>query len=163
VIRTIRDKVGENPGLFYHPKIIEKVVEEYNNTPHSAFSNEFTPKEVQMHKDLEEIYIRENMKRLEEVKVMQEEAGFFLYKPGNILLVHVDNAKNERMLKKKRRVFNHLAVFIEYDHGNVVCQVLMKTDVLKTFEKPITIPTYFTKYLAPSFNRVPKQFLSLVF
>jgi hypothetical protein len=58
VIRTIRDKIGENPELFYKPEIMVQVVDEYNNTPHSAFNNEFTPKEVQMHKDLEEYYIR---------------------------------------------------------------------------------------------------------
>jgi hypothetical protein len=53
VIRTIRDKIGENPNLIFDPKIMAKVVEEYNNTPHNALDNEFTPKQVQMHKDLD--------------------------------------------------------------------------------------------------------------
>jgi hypothetical protein len=64
VIRTIRDKIGENPELFYKLDVITKAVEEYNNTPLSAFNYEPTPKEVQMHKDLEEFYIRENLKGL---------------------------------------------------------------------------------------------------
>jgi hypothetical protein len=33
VIRTIRDKIGENSELFYKPEIVARVVEEYNNTP----------------------------------------------------------------------------------------------------------------------------------
>jgi hypothetical protein len=123
VIRTISDKIGENTELFYK-EIIQKAVEEYNNTRHSAFNNEYTPKEVQMHKDLEEYYIRENLKRLEEVKHQQNIEGLFFYKPGDILLIHLDNSKNIDKLNKKRRVFNRLATFLDYNHGNVVCQVL---------------------------------------
>jgi hypothetical protein len=101
VIRTIRDKIGENPELFYKPEIIARAVEEYNNTPHSAFNNEFTPKEVQMHKDLEEYYIIENLKRLDEVKQLQNIEGLFFYKPDDILLIHIDNAKNTERLNKR--------------------------------------------------------------
>jgi hypothetical protein len=52
VIRTIRDKISENSELFYKPEVIAQVVEEYNNTPHSAFNNEYSPKEVHMHKKI---------------------------------------------------------------------------------------------------------------
>jgi hypothetical protein len=76
VIRTIRDKIEENPENFYKPELMQ-LVEEYNNTPHSAFDHEYTPKEVQMHKDLEEYYIRENIRRLNEIKQLQYMEGFF--------------------------------------------------------------------------------------
>jgi hypothetical protein len=71
VIRTISDNFGENQMLFYKPNIVNGAVDDYNNTPHAAFNNEFTPKEVQMHKDLEEYYIRKNMQRLDEVKQLK--------------------------------------------------------------------------------------------
>jgi hypothetical protein len=166
VIRTIRDKIGKNPGFFYKPSIIAKAVEEYNNSPHSAFNHEFTPKEVQIHKDLEEYYIRENLRRIDEVKHLQKIEGHFFYKPGDILLVHIDNAKNADKLNKKRRIFNRLATFLAYDHGNVVCQVLYKNDQLhpnKLYKRPITPPNYYTKYLANSFKEIPKLYLSLYF
>jgi hypothetical protein len=54
-----------------------------------------------MHKDLEEYYIRENLKRLDEVKQLQNVEGLFFYKPGDILLIHIDNAKNAEKLNKR--------------------------------------------------------------
>jgi hypothetical protein len=166
VIRIIRDKIGENPELFYKPEVIARAVEEYNNAPHSAFNNEFTPKKVQIHKDLKEYFIKENLKKLDEVKQLQNIEGLFFYKPGDILLIHIDNAKNAEKLNKKRRTFNRLATFLSYNHGNVVCQVLFKNDILRsknTYEKPITLPIFYTKYLAKSFKEIPKPYLNLIF
>jgi hypothetical protein len=98
-----------------------------------------------MHKDLEEYYIRENMRRLDEVKQLQFAEGLFFYRPGDLLLIHVDTSKTEMKLAKTRRAFNRLASFLGYDHGNVVCQVLFKkAPRSKTFEKPITITICYT-------------------
>jgi hypothetical protein len=135
VIRTIRDKLGEDPIKFYEPENIQKAVDEYNNSRHTAFNHEYTPKEVQMHKDLEEYYIRENMNRAEEVKSMQISEGLFLYKPGNILLIHLNFSKTKDKLNKTRRTFNRLAEFLNYDHGNVVCQVIRKTNHMDEGER----------------------------
>jgi hypothetical protein len=77
-----------------------------------------------MNKELEEYFIREQLYRLEEIKKLQAEEGFFLYKPGNVLLVHIDNSKTSKRFAKKRRVFSRLVVFIDYEHGNVVCKIL---------------------------------------
>jgi hypothetical protein len=163
VIRTIRDKVGENHMMFYRFDIVKGAVDEYD-TPHSAFNYEFTPKEVQMHKDLEEYYIRENMRRLDEVKVLQFTEGLLFYRPGDILLIHVDFKKTDQKLAKTRRTFNHLATFLGYDHGNIVCKVIYKTTLKsRIFENTITIPIYYTKFVAESFKEITKPYLKLYF
>jgi hypothetical protein len=168
VIRTIRDKLGENPVQFYEPENIQKAVNEYNNSRHAAFNHEYTPREVQMHKDLEEYYIRENMNRAEEVKLMQSVEGLFLYKPGDVLLIHHDFSKTADKLNKTRRTFNRLAEFLGYDHGNVVCRVLRRTshmneDEKKEVNKTIVIPIFYTKFLANSLKETPKEYKSLIF
>jgi hypothetical protein len=164
VIRTIRDKVGENHMMFDRFDIVKRAVDEHNNTPHSAFNQEFTPKEVQMHKDLEEYYIRENMRRLDEVKVLQFTEGLLFYRPGDILLIHVDFKKTAQKLAKTRKTFNHLATFLGYDHKNIVYQVIYKTSLKsRIFENPITIPIYYTKFVAESFKEIPKPYLKLYF
>jgi hypothetical protein len=63
-----------------------------------------------MNKDLEEYYIREQLHRLEEVKKLQDEEGFFLYKPGHVLLIHIDNSKTQKRFSKKRRAFSSLGI-----------------------------------------------------
>jgi hypothetical protein len=167
-IRTIRDIVGENQDLLYDPKNMTKVVAVYNTRPHAAFDYRFTPKQAQLNPDIEEFYIRENMKRCEEVTQLQREAGLFEYKPGNILLIHLDKAKTSDMFNKKRRAFNELAMFVGYQNGNVVCRLLkrgMQGRVvgLTNKEAQIMLPIYYTKYVAPSLSELPKKFLSLIF
>jgi hypothetical protein len=88
--------------------------------------------------------------------------GLFFYKPGDILLIHIDNVKNAEWLNKKRRTFNRLATFLGYDHGNVVCQVLYN-NILRsknTYDRPITIPIFYTKYIARSFKDTEAFFKS---
>jgi hypothetical protein len=113
-----------------------------------------------MNKDLEEYFIREQLYRLEEVKKLQTEEGFYHYKPGNVLLVHIDNSKTIKRFAKKRRVFSRLGVFIDYEHGNVVCKILSNTD---EFNKPITIPIFYTKFISTSVDNIPLEYRSLVF
>jgi hypothetical protein len=113
-----------------------------------------------MNKDLEEYYIREQLYRLEEIKKLQAEEGFYLYEPGNVLLVHIDNSKTNKRFAKKRRVFSRLGVFISYEHGNVVCKILTNTE---EFKKPITVPIFYTKFLSTSIDNIPLEYRSLIF
>jgi hypothetical protein len=62
---------------------------------------------------------------------------------------------------KKRRVFSRLGVFIKYEHGNVVCKVLTKTE--DEFNKPISIPIYYTKFLSTSIDNIPREYQTLIF
>lgn len=165
VIRTIRDRLGENYLLFNNPKIIAKVVEEYNNTPHSAFNHEFTPFQVQSDQEIEEYYIRQQMKRLDEVKKLQEKNEFFNYKPGNVLLIHLSFAKTKDKLRKRRRVFNRLAIFDSYVNGNVRCSVLERNEDGEidyvNYER-IVIPIFYTKFLCEDEKRIPEKYKQLI-
>jgi hypothetical protein len=163
VCRTVRDIVGPDQDLLRDPEIMAQIVKIYNNTPHAAFDNKFTPYQVQMNPDIEEYYIRENMSRLDEVTTLQREAGFFNYKPGNALLIHINKAKTNEKFDKKRRAFNEVARFVRYENGNVNCERLTRAGGKIVGDKRITIPIYYTKYLAPSINEIPKKYLQLIF
>jgi hypothetical protein len=124
----------------------------HDNKPHSAFNYQFTPTEVQSNQAIEEYFIRKNLYKLEEIKKRQDEAGFFSYQPGNILLIHLDEGK-KNPFADRRRTFNKLASFIRYKYGNVLCFLLMKTDkgAIGHFKREIEIPIYNTKLLASNF------------
>ena len=159
VIRTIRDKLSIREQFWLDANYMAVVVNEYNNTPHNAFYGQFTPFEVQFTRDLERYFIRENEYKLEQINEMQEKANLRDYKPGNILLVHLDFAKTKSRFSKKRRVFNKLAEFISYDFGNVKCNVFNVTD--KYVKNPVTLPIYYTKYLAENEKSIPQRYREL--
>jgi hypothetical protein len=52
------------------------------------------------------------MKKLNEVKQLRFAEGLFFYKPGDILLIHIDTSKTEIMLAKTRKAFNFHAIFL---------------------------------------------------
>jgi hypothetical protein len=150
---------------------IDRAVVAYNNTLHSAFDHQFTPLQAQTNPDIEEYYIRENMSRLNEVKELHRDAGFFNYKPGNVLLVHIDKSKTDSKFDKKRRAFNEVAIFTQYVNGNVMCDRLTRDEARKIVKLPqdgrskgrVVIPIYYTKYVAPSLAELDKRFYALIF
>jgi hypothetical protein len=154
VIRTIRDKLGTNAALWLNPNIVAKAVQEYNNTKHSAFYNEFSPIQVQHNKDLEEYFIREQQMRLQDVTEAQKEAELYNYIQGNILLIHLDFSKTDEKFKKQRRTFNQLAEFVKYDHGNVNCFILERG----RRGKEITLPIYYTKFVSTDLSTIPNEY-----
>jgi hypothetical protein len=166
VARTIRDMLGEDPRNILIIKKTRDAVIEYNNTPHIAFKYIFTPAEVQSNKDIEGYFIREQLYKLEEIKNRQAEAGFFNYKPGDILLIHRDNSKlGYTQYNKKRRVFNRVARFIRYIHGNVECVIYERgehgpPEVSKT---SIILPIYHTRLIAHSLAELPPAYSTLIF
>jgi hypothetical protein len=113
-----------------------------------------------MNKDLEEYFIREQLYRLEEVKKLQTEEGFYLYEPGNVLLVNIDNSKTIKRFAKKRRAFSRLRVFINYEHGNVVCEILINAE--EEFKKLFTIPIFYTKFISTSVDNIPLEYRVLI-
>jgi hypothetical protein len=165
-IHTIRDMLGEGKYLFFFPDIVSEAVDEYNHRPHQAFNYEFTPAEVQSHKALEECFIRDNIVRAQEMHKKQETSGFLMYRPGNILLVHIDMTKTGIPRATKRRAtFNRFAEFIGYERGNVCCKVLEKQiaeGVSIFWKSQIILPIYYTKYVCENRAKIPFTFQSLI-
>jgi hypothetical protein len=160
VIRTIRDKIGVRTTLCLDIEHMAQLVDDYNNTPHRAFYHMFTPFQVQFTRDLERYFIKENEYKPEEINKKQEETNLKNYEQGNILLIHLDFVKIVSRFTKKRRNFNKLARFILYDFGNVKCYVY---NVIESYIKnPITIPIYYTKYIAENERSIPQKYKDLL-
>jgi hypothetical protein len=148
---------------FFVPENVADAVAIYNNKSHAAFDYQFTPIEVRSRPALEEHFIRKNLNKLEEIHKLQEKAGFFSYQPGDVLLIHLDEGKNNPFADR-RRTFNKLASFIRYENGNVLCFLLMKDHEgkLLKYTREIEIPIYDTKLLAPYNEEIPPKYLSLI-
>jgi hypothetical protein len=178
VIRTIRDAVGQNYYDMRNEKRVQQMVGFYNHTPHNSLKIGkmiFTPEEVERDKELEGVFIRRSKQIKDVVKQKQIEAGLYSYKEGNIIMVHLDLSRTNYKFMKTRRRFNVLAIFKEYFHGNVVCKIWksgfdreerenVEREEDKSFDrtiknKLITVPIYFTKFVAENPQNVPKEFL----
>jgi hypothetical protein len=165
-IKTIRDAIGIDRNiLLYFPEIVLQIVDYYNNTPHSAYKNKFTPQQVQNDPELEAWYIRTQQMKLYDV-LQRQQKSFRRYNQGDLLIVYRPLGKTDEVFKKRRRNFQELAMFFRYDHGNVVVR-LLKYDGA-TASNEITLPLYYTKFVCdgPTFREygVPqayRQFLSL--
>jgi hypothetical protein len=94
VIRTIRDKLSFREHFWLEADYMSLIVNEYNNIPHNAFYGKFTLFQFQFIKNLERYFLRENEYMLENLNEIQE-ANLKDYKPGNILLIHLDFAKTK--------------------------------------------------------------------
>jgi hypothetical protein len=126
--------------------------------------------QVNSDQDLEGIFIRMNSERLSTVKAMQNKGGLLNFRKGNILLVHIDYSRTPVMFAKSRRIFNHLAEFIEYVHGNVKCRLLGLFDFNKKYKnerfddrghdfipknKELLVPIYCCKFVSNSIKEIP--------
>jgi hypothetical protein len=150
VIRTIKDGVGIDRELLLFPSIVQKIVNYYNSTPHSAYKNKFSPKEVQNDYELEGWYIRQQQSKLLKILKITKHT----YKPGNILLIHRPVNKTSELFKKRRRNFDELATFIQYTHGNA--QVELKT------KEVVILPIYYTKFVCNNKNELPPDYKYLL-
>jgi hypothetical protein len=165
-IKTIRDAIGIDRNiLLYFPEVVLQIVDYYNNTPHSAYKNKFTPQQVQNDRELEAWYIRTQQLKLFDV-LKQQQKSFRRYNQGDLLIVYRPLGKTDEVFKKRRRNFQELAMFEKYDHGNVVVRLLTADG--QTGTKEITLPLYYTKFVCDGQTfwkyGVPpayRQFLSL--
>jgi hypothetical protein len=126
VIRTIRDGVGQNYYDMRNINQVFAVVNWYNITPHKSLKfggKLYTPEEVNSSKALEGIFIRRNLSRLEEINRRLRNGRYFDCEPGDVLLIHLDLSRTPLRFMKRRRVFNALAIFDRYVHGNVQCTI----------------------------------------
>jgi hypothetical protein len=138
-----------------NPAIVEHIVDLYNNTPHSAYFNKYSPVEVQQSPEIEGAFIRYQKENLQLIKQKEKEAGLTAYKPGNILIVHIPLGKTSFQFEKRRRNFSDLATFIEYKSGNVVCELLNKNMFNNSV---ILLPVYFTKYVCEDIYQIPPSY-----
>ncbi|KAA6378566.1 MAG: hypothetical protein EZS28_025909, partial [Streblomastix strix] len=134
VIRTIRNGFGQDLQGFATPSQMQQMVEIYNNTPHLAFMNKFTPKYVQYNRELEGKFIRQKQAQLEQVMIRQQQQNLLNFKNGNILMIHADYVRTNIRFQKQRRQFNELATFITYKNGNVVCKLLNSYDKISEMQ-----------------------------
>ena len=153
VIRTLRNAFGMDDRRLADAKLMDQMVDFYNNTPHSGLrfrnyqydtqiddSGEYvgsglekpkqtkwiyyTPRQVQENVDLEWRYIRMMRSKLQTIKNKMSLKGLLSYSPGNIILIHLEKGKTKKKHEKIRRVFNEIAVFFCYQNGNVICRLL---------------------------------------
>jgi hypothetical protein len=154
VIRKIRDKIGVRSILWVDINHMAHLVDECNHTPHSAFYHMFTPFKVQFTRALKRYFMKENEHKLEKINQKQNKIRLREYEPEYILLIHLDFSKTSNRFTKKRKTFNKLAKFISYEFGNVKCHVY---NVEKQIKNPITIPIYYTKYIAENEKSIPEK------
>ena len=159
VIRTIRNAAGLSYDVLRQPTLVKKIVDYYNNTPHSGLPLDengihYTPKEVQNNIDIEWKYIRQKDQELKKVYEKLSKAGYDKYKKGNVLLLHLDTGKTNRNMQKKRRNFQDVGLFVKYVKGNVCCQLLTGT----TNDKNITVPIFYTKKIANSYDKLEEKY-----
>lgn len=156
VIKTIRNAIGYRRMKPHH---MDQLVNYYNNTVHKSIG--CTPAFMQEHLDVEYQYIRWCNNRLNEILANQYRLGYLDYQPGNILMVHIDKGKTSEKHNKRRRFFDKLGVFVTYDHGNVVVDMLVNGVRVsgRSHEKiRIIVPIYHTKYVCKNIKELPKEY-----
>ena len=136
VIRTIRSAFeninSNNLSLAKHRKLMQEIVSVYNNSIHT--STGLKPSEMTFNQELK--YIKSNEKLLLEQSKKQHEDNLFDYKPGDELIVYLPTGKVNAYSKQIYEKIH--AIFVTYDHGNVV---------VKYNTKNITVPIYYTRKL----------------
>ncbi len=147
-MRTMRNAVhniNPDPSVWNgrNDAIIQHVVSCYNSNHHRMINT--TPIDMHTNIDLEWKYIREMTEELNDVKRLQIDAGLHSFKPGDILMLHLDNSKTADKFAKRRRNFMHYGKFIKYQNGNVVVKVLGLTPESNDNPngRPIEIPIFY--------------------
>jgi len=151
LMRTFRDALGVDAdnNLFEDYSMVKKLVEYYNKTPHKSlrmYGKAYTPHEVQSDVDLEWVYIRNKIRKLQEVRHNLMNKGLMGFEPGNILQCALSHGKSRETFNKRRRVFDKLAMFIRYHNGNAVIRILHPLS-----SEEIDVPLYRCMYLCKSF------------
>jgi hypothetical protein len=141
VIRTIRDAVGYR---IITEKQLNQIIYYYNNSYHRSI--DCNPQEMQDNPDLEDQYIRWCIEKLNEREEKLYKYGLYSYRPGNILLLYVDESKTPQKQNKTRSYWNKIGEFIAYEGKSKIRVKLINTDQV------ITLPLYYTKFLANNIN-----------
>jgi hypothetical protein len=124
------------------------IINIYNNTVHSAFDNKYTPQQVQDDVDLEFYFVRGWTDKAKKVNQLRGDKGLKALQEGNIVLIHYPAST----FQKRRRNFDTLATFIEYENqSNIVVELL--NDGTK-----IIIPEFWATYVSNDRASIPYNY-----
>jgi hypothetical protein len=150
-----------NPLTSGDNDLMERIIEIYSNTVHSAFSNKYTPAQVQDDFRLEAQFTRESHELSENVDKIRLHAGYLNYETGDILMVHLPLEKTNYKFQKRRRNFEELAKFIAYKGPNAEVELLhpypWESPKMPGFSRVI-IPIYYTKFLAKTLDEYRQKY-----
>ena len=138
-MRTMRNALrDDNLWDGQHDNIIQQLVYYYNFTKHRAIGM----KPIDMHSNIEEEwkYIRKKMEEVNDVKRKQIANGFYEYKPGDKLRLHLEYSKTNEKFTKRRRQYDVEAEFIKYVGGNCQCKITQGVNK----DSVVEVPIYFT-------------------
>jgi hypothetical protein len=161
VIRTIRNAINDR---IINERQLQQIIEYYNHTYHKSI--DCTPFEMMSdpeHK-AEDQYIRYCTAKLLEVKRREQAEGLLDYQFGNVLLLHVDLAKTPQIFSKKRRFWNRIGEFIEYEGGSVHVKLLGAPLVVaqqngnEVHVNEIDLPIQYTSLIAKNKNEIPEYY-----
>jgi hypothetical protein len=130
-------------------------VNEYNNTPHSAYDNLFTPAEVERDVDVEGSFIRHEKRILRQVELRQRVLGLRGYQPGNVVLLHLDFRRTREHFANLNDYWNGIGIFLKYVGRNVMVWCLMTTTFRFT---AIVISSSYTRIVCPHFLLIPPNY-----
>jgi hypothetical protein len=101
-------------------------------------------------------YIRKQRAKLFNVLKLQKEKNLFVYKAGDILLIHLPLDKTKYRFKKRRQNFDELAVFKHYLNGNVMCELIKK--IVTGGFKLTLVPIFYTRFVCHGIEDLPLEF-----
>jgi hypothetical protein len=159
LIKGFRLRFAYHEGDMANYDILQKVVKEYNNTPHQAYRNLYTPLEVESNINIEGAYIRHEKKILELVEMRQWMLGYrgpHGYRPGNILLLHMDFGRTDQKNLKTHGIwYNGIGIFLKFVNRNVQVWHLAPSAYTPN---PILISLSFTKRLSHNWIELPLNY-----
>ena len=129
VIRTIRDmyetylrknKIDfKKITLTKEENILQQLVTIYNNTYHRSIGK--APSQMTYEDELK--YIQSKQKQIKELVKKNISRELIIFEYGDPLLIYLDNSKTNSVFEKRRGNYNIEATFIQYENGNIVCEV----------------------------------------
>lgn len=123
-IRTLRDlyfnTVG-NKNISYENQhtLMQELVTYYNNTPHSTTG--IKPTEMTYQQEYEYIDTMNKLTNIQKQKQYKE--GLYNFQYGDKIKIYINPSKTNESYVKKRGNYVYEATFIEYNHGNVICEL----------------------------------------
>lgn len=153
VIRTIRDGLQVNVN-FENDVLVQKVVDYYNNTPHTAFRKIFnikplpSPYEMMGNEFLEYIYINYKSEQANKIFALRAIKGL-VFQPNDRVICHIDFSKTDLGFMKKRKIFEFTGTFIDYiNSANGIVELDNEFETSKgKIIKTITLPIMYIKHL----------------
>jgi len=152
VIRTLRNALGENNQvLISNPIIMQQLVYHYNYNKEHKFTR-ITPAEFHGNIDAEYGYIemmKHELKKINSRELLQPKLT-----PGTIVMVHLSNSKTSDKFKKRRRNYNVLAIFLEYEGTSAIVTRLTEQPNPDGTINVLKVPTFSVQFICRSLTDI---------